>query len=559
LQKLIKIIIENMKMIDILRNYILLLLFISYTAISQEFPDLPDAVDIPRSIFSKEDSTNSLKSLKESIDEVLKNDYLNKTKYSIAVYSLDQNDYIYQKNIYEAITPASNTKLFTSFSAFSIYGKNYYVSTVVYSDAKPNKDSILNGNLYLVGYGDALLSVSDIEFLADDLKHSGIKKINGNIYADDSFFDNITDRMLYAGDADRVEGLPPITPLSIEKNIVQILVRAGNTAGEKVSVQTIPASEAFKITTTATVRGGKKNSKGSLELNQPEKAAPNSIPVKEIYNYGGGDKQDLALSAAGKIYISSKLGSDGYQNLKVTGSLNAGRTYYYSYHILNPALAVAGCLKDRLVSGGVPVTGTIGIKSINEIDSTKKPVYLSVFQRPLLELLLPVNKNSDNYLAETVFKMIGGSENLDKHTGKSAQQAIKEALKKYRIYCDKCQLNDGSGLSRRNLCTTDALIQLLKNASMSEFASEFESTLAIAGIDGTLQKRMTFGLAENNLRGKTGTLRNVSALSGYVNSLDGERLCFSFIFNGPNIGVYKEIENQLGEILSQFFYYNIEN
>jgi D-alanyl-D-alanine carboxypeptidase/D-alanyl-D-alanine-endopeptidase (penicillin-binding protein 4) len=544
-------------MIEFLKKYIFALILFSYPLIGQDFPNLPEPEDLPRSTFSREDSTNSLKDLKANIDELLNNDLLKSTDLSIAIYSLDQNDYIYQKNIYEAVTPASNTKLFTTFASLSIFGKKFYVSTVIYADAKPNKDSVLNGNLYIVGYGDGLLSVPDIEYLADDIKNSGIKKINGNVYADNSFFDELTDRMVYAGDADRVEGIPPITPLSIEKNVVQVLVRAGNNSGEKVSVQTIPASEAFKIDVTATVSGG---SKGRLENNYRIESSPYDLPLEGMLTgYGGGAFLNISMLAAGKIYISSKLGSDGYQNLKVSGSLNAGRTYYYSYHILNPALAVAGSLKDRLISGGVPVNGSIGIKSISEIDSTKKPIYLSVFQRPLIELLMPINKNSDNYLAETLFKMIGGNAKLNDHTGKSAQQAIKNALKNNRIYCDKCQLNDGSGLSRRNLCTTDALVQILKAAANSDFASEFDSTLSIAGIDGTLEKRMTFGLAENNLRAKTGTLRNVSALSGYVNTLDGERLCFSFIFNGPNIGTYKEIEDQLGEILSQFFYYNIEN
>ncbi len=545
----------------IVTKYIILLFIISIPAFCQDFPVLPEADEVPRSMFSAEDSLSSIKSLTSSIDEILSNDYLKKTKYSVAVYSLDQKKYIYQKNIYEAITPASNTKLFTSFAALLVFGKDYYVSTVVYADAKPGRDSVLNGNLYIVGHGDALLSVSDIEYLADELKNSGIKRINGDVYADDSFFDGITDRMIYAGDYDHVENLPPITPLSIEKNIVQILVRAGDYSGEKVSVQTIPSSEAFRLNITATVRGGKKSNRGSLDnyQNNNRAALIESQEVSPSY-YGGGNPRDYALSAAaGKIYISSKLGKDGYQNIKISGSLNAGRTYYYSYHILNPALTVAGCLKDRLNYGGIPVSGKIGTKSIKEMDSTQKPIFYSIFQRPLVEMLKPINKKSDNYLAETLFKMIGGSANLTEHTGESAQKAIKNAIKKCKIYCDECVLNDGSGLSRRNLCTTDALIQILRIAANSGFATEFESTLSIAGIDGTLEKRMTTGLAENNLRAKTGTLRNVSALSGYVNTLDGERLCFSFLFNGPNIGTYKEIENMLGETLSQFFYYNIEN
>lgn len=536
-------------------------------AYSQQFPDLPEAEYSSKTVFSAEDSLKSLDVLKEDIKNILKNENLKRTKYSLAVFSLNQNKYLFQDNINKALTPASNTKLFTTYSALCLLGKDYYIPTVVYSDSNPGQDSILNGNLYIVGHGDALLSITDIEYLADEIKQLGIKQVNGNIYADGSYFDDITDRMIYAGDKDHVEGLPPITALSIEKNIVQILVRAGSYSGENVSVQTIPASDGFKITITAKVVGGKKRKKSN-------KSQLYKIPKKDIetietdytlsleeapHYYGGGSPINLALSKTGKIYISSKLSSNGYQKLKITGSLKSGRTYYYSYHILNPALVIAGALKDRLIYGGVPVMGDIGVKSIKELDSTKKPIFFTIFQSPITDLLYLTNKNSDNYIAETVFKMIGGYQSLDEHTGKSAQTAMKLLFTSTGIDCEKCRLNDGSGLSRRNLCTTEAIIQLLRNASNSGFAEAFDSTLSIAGIDGTLEKRMTIGLAENNLRGKTGTLRNVSALSGYVNTLDGERLAFSFIFNGPNIGIYKSIEDEIGELLAQFFYYNAKN
>ena len=86
-----------------------------------------------------------------------------------------------------------------------------------------------------------------------------------------------------------------------------------------------------------------------------------------------------------------------------------------------------------------------------------------------------------------------------------------------------------------------------------------DTCLSIAGTDGTLRGRMTGTLAENNLHAKTGTHGNVSALAGVVKTLDGEPIAFSFIFNGSNVGVYKQIENQLGILISEFFYFNRED
>jgi len=65
--------------------------------------------------------------------------------------------------------------------------------------------------------------------------------------------------------------------------------------------------------------------------------------------------------------------------------------------------------------------------------------------------------------------------------------------------------------------------------------------------------------AEDILIGKTGTLRNVSGLSGVTTTLDGEKLAYAFIFNGNSVGKYKEVENELGELISQFFYFNEEH
>jgi D-alanyl-D-alanine carboxypeptidase len=101
-------------------------------------------------------------------------------------------------------------------------------------------------------------------------------------------------------------------------------------------------------------------------------------------------------------------------------------------------------------------------------------------------------------------------------------------------------------------------VKLLASASRLSFGRQLDSTLPVAGYDGTLRNRMIGTLAENNVHAKTGTHGNVSALSGYVTTLDGERLAFAFMFNGPSVGVYKTVENELGTLLAQFFYFNEE-
>jgi D-alanyl-D-alanine carboxypeptidase/D-alanyl-D-alanine-endopeptidase (penicillin-binding protein 4) len=113
-------------------------------------------------------------------------------------------------------------------------------------------------------------------------------------------------------------------------------------------------------------------------------------------------------------------------------------------------------------------------------------------------------------------------------------------------------------LSRRNLLSPLSLIKILEYIHKQDYSDKFFKSLAVAGEDGTLRKRMRNTAAEDILIGKTGTLRNVSALSGITTSLDGEKLAYAFIFNGNSVSKYKDIENDLGELISQFFYFNEE-
>jgi D-alanyl-D-alanine carboxypeptidase len=145
-----------------------------------------------------------------------------------------------------------------------------------------------------------------------------------------------------------------------------------------------------------------------------------------------------------------------------------------------------------------------------------------------------------------------------KNNAKETRQIIFDVFDSLKIPCGECLFYDGSGLSRRNKITAEALIRILEITSHSNFSSDLDSCLAIAGVDGTVKSRMSGTLAENNLLAKTGTHGNVSALTGYVRTLDGERLSYAFMFNGSAVNHFKQTENELGKLLAQFFYFNME-
>jgi D-alanyl-D-alanine carboxypeptidase/D-alanyl-D-alanine-endopeptidase (penicillin-binding protein 4) len=525
---------------------------------------ISEAKSMPR--ITSADSANSIESLQKDIDLIINGKSFKSTKIGIAVYSLDTRTYLYEKNIDKPLTPASCTKLVTTFTALETLGHDFKVRTSVYSDSDIVKDSVLYGNLYLVGRGDALLKTADIDSLVLQIYKQGIRRIEGSIFADGSYFDKMTNRKDYSHDKDQVEPLPPITALCLEGNVATILISSSPGPGEPVAVTTVPPSYGFKIYNSCKVRGSKKSkrrSKSSLEYKSKDLGfIDNSrdvdidlVPSIPIYLNRGDAPPRRKKRSKSSFSVVSRLQKDGYQSITVKGALNPKDFKTKRYHILNSELIAAGALKKRLNRFGITADSTIGVCDLDTIRATN---LIAEVGRPIADLIYTTNKESDNYLAEYIFKIIGAEHGEYEDNGKKTREVQANMFKKNGFLCSKCILNDGSGLSRRNLVTPRTLVEILEYATTQPYHAILDTSLSIAGVDGTLRKRMVGTTAEGNLHAKTGTLRNVSALSGYVTTLDNEKLIFSIIFNGNYVYDYKQAENSIGLLLSSFFYFNFE-
>lgn len=475
-------------------------------------------------------STNVYRNISADINEIINTKNLGNTnKYGLAIYSTKLNDYIYKKNATTLLVPASNTKLITSFTTFCLLGERGVVETKILTDGEI-QNGVLNGNLYIVGMGDPFLSISDLEFFADEIHNSGIKKINGNIYADDTFFDKETNRWKYSGDADEVEAVAPIHPLTLNRNLVNVVITSGPTNGKKVNVQVVPASSAFVIDNEATV-GGSPAVAGKV--------------VKK------GKKQTKTRSKA--ISVTSTMQTDGKQVFHIKGGLQPNKTYSYKYPVTNPALVTAAAFKDRLNITGVIVSGIVAIKK-----ATQNNTIIATKQRNINEIISITNKQSDNYLSEMLFKINGanGRKSNTNYTSLSTAQSASatelQVLKDCGINVSGFVLNDGSGLSRRNLVNAEGLVEILRAAKRTTFFDSLIASLSIAGMDGTLCKRMKNTMCNNNLKAKTGTHNNVSSLTGTLTTKSGDTLFFSYIFNGNKLGSYKQIENEISAKIAEY-------
>ena len=384
------------------------------------------------------------------------------TKAAILIYNPLTQDTIFKENHTASMVPASNTKLFTTATALSLMGGNYALCTKIMTADKNIRDGVINGDLYIKGFGNSLFTENDLEEMVRQLKKVGIKKITGNIVGDDYYFDELYTRADWIDDEAPNINLPPISALVIDRN--RELVR-----------------------------------------------------------------RRIKIRRRRKVYYRI-----------VTSYQNIG----------NPPLYIAELLREKLIESGIKVVHS-AIKGHTPEDA----MVLTESKILLKDLIKTINKHSDNFLAECLFKTLGAYASGKEGNSFYSTQAILKFLKDNGIYSEGTSVVDGSGISKFDLVTVGAIVGLLDKMyfDLNNF-HDFYNSLSIAGVDGTLRHRMRSSSAENDFHGKTGTLHNVSSLSGYLKTQKGDDLIVSIIFDFkskyPNY--YRGIENEIVEILSDW-------
>lgn len=163
----------------------------------------------------------------------------------------------------------------------------------------------------------------------------------------------------------------------------------------------------------------------------------------------------------------------------------------------------------------------------------------SVESPPLSQLLIDTNQPSNNLYAEALLRTIGvvkkQSETKSLNTAEMGLAAIESTLTDLGVDPQGYAIEDGSGLSRHNLVSPEALVQLLKGMAQSPEADIFRASLPVAGVSGTLKNRFKNTTAQGIVQAKTGTVSGVNSLSGYVDSPNYETVVFSIILNQSDL------------------------
>ena len=208
-----------------------------------------------------------------------------------------------------------------------------------------------------------------------------------------------------------------------------------------------------------------------------------------------------------------------------------------------PAGFAAAGLHRALRARGV---GVARAPSIRAAPSSSEE--LAVVESPTMTRLAALtNKPSDNFLAELLLKALGAQAGGRGTTAGGARLASRFAA---RLGAAPTRLADGSGLSRANRATPARMVRLLLAMRDRDESDEFFSSLSIAGRDGTLGPRMRSGPARGNCRGKTGTLSNVSALSGYCRARSGKTFVFSILMNDVNPFGARNLQDRMAQAMA---------
>jgi D-alanyl-D-alanine carboxypeptidase/D-alanyl-D-alanine-endopeptidase (penicillin-binding protein 4) len=236
--------------------------------------------------------------------------------------------------------------------------------------------------------------------------------------------------------------------------------------------------------------------------------------------------------------------------LEITGSLPVGNVGFSgSVTVSRPAELFVSLLRERLALKGVTVGGQARVVNVKPATPEQYIEITKLESPPLSIIAAKTMKPSQNMYTETLLWTLGENARVTAagipgggtaalsvaNSSDLGIAAVKKFLTEIGVAPDGIIQHDGSGLSRHNLITPSAVVQLYSYMGRQSKASQaWRDSLTIGGVDGTLRRRFTGTRASGNIRGKTGTIDQVSALSGYVRTAAGEELVFSMVVNGVN-------------------------
>lgn len=429
----------------------------------------------------------------ESIDKTLNKLNINKGAVAVSIKDIENGNTLYSLNPETPMHPASTLKLVTTAASLDTLGLDYTYKTELYKST--------NNDLYLKLSGDPFLSSKGLDKLIKTAKTKNITP--KNFYIDDSGFDKNEWGEGWQWDDETNPLMPKFSIYNLNKNLL-------------------------KIEVTPTTAG-----------------SPAKIEIKPNYpvTYMNYVTTDLTRSASVKVKKNSEIAN----TLDITGNVGSKTAELY-VPLRSPKLNFKLMLEESIKNAKLEYFG-----KIQNAKLPKSNVYLvDEVEHPVSLVVPAVIKNSDNLAAETLFKTAGAVWANSQGSFENSKDMIDAYFDKLNIRHDDIKIVDGSGVSKNNLMTAEFMAEFLVYVSDIDGFDTFKEILPTPS-EGTLKNRMLY--FKDNLRAKTGTLADTSAIAGYITTKRGKTYAFDIMINDAKTSAAdkKNIEEQILRTL--YIYY----
>jgi D-alanyl-D-alanine carboxypeptidase/D-alanyl-D-alanine-endopeptidase (penicillin-binding protein 4) len=411
---------------------------------------------------------------------------------ALCVVDVQSGERLYALRADEPQAPASNLKLLTTAAALSLLGAEHAFSTRLAGTAAPDAQGVLAGDLVVLGGADPCLRADLLEhegvaepagLLADLLVAHGVRRVTGRLVLDDGLLDR---EWLSAdwkpGDIGH-DYAAPVGALSLHGNCLEVEVAGGAVA------RLATLADGYRVEN----RLASASSSGAYEVGISRPDASGLLVARGVIGRGVGP-----------------------QRVRVP--------------VVDPAELFGRCLAASLRERGIALDGGLCVEAGA---AARAPHALGTLQSPLVNAVLLANKESDNGLADHLFKYLGalhgGAGSFD-----GGERAVLAWLRTaVATPVEGVVLRDGSGLSGKDRVSARLLTDVLRHMALRGDAAgnAFLRSLPVAGLDGSLKARLGDEPLRGAVRAKTGYIAGVSCLSGYARSASGRLLAFSVLIN----------------------------
>ncbi len=396
--------------------------------------------------------------------------------------------------------PASTMKLLPTWAALDLLGPAYTWKTRAWADA-PVIKGVLKGNLYLQGGGDPLLTIERWWRFISDLRQSGLRVIEGDIVIDQTRFAPPEERPEdFDGKFWRTYNVLPDALLVNWQSSDFTIRPADDGQGIEIGIQPFP--EGLVVDNRVTLTNGR------------------CVGRDRRVGY------TIAPTNPGRVVVTGRLAASCGPQTQRLAIMEPAQFAYGTFVTLWRQLG--GEFRGGLLRAPTPPSARL---------------LLTQQSQPLAEIVRVTNKYSSNMMARSLLLAIAAEKSGTPATSAAGEAVIRDWLKGRGLVLPELVISNGSGLSREARISGDSMARILVGAWRSRFAPEFLSSLSLGGLDGTLEKRFRNVNDPSRIRMKTGTLRDVSAIAGYVSGDSGRTYAVVIFVN------HTGVQNGVGETI----------